>query len=71
MRYGFSGAELGAGTGSCALVPTMKLLLRCCGHSVVSTAHAEHSQLFAPGLEQSLCVLGRGGVGLDLFRLGN
>lgn len=31
MRYGFNGAELGAGTRSCALVPTAKLVLRSCG----------------------------------------
>lgn len=36
MRYGFSGAELGTGTCSYALVPTMKLVLRSCGHGARS-----------------------------------
>ena len=36
MRYGFSGAELVAGSRSCALVPTMKLVLRSCGHEARS-----------------------------------
>lgn len=72
MRYGFSGAELGTGTRSCALVPTAKLALPSCGHGArsVRLTRGVLSSFLCPGLGIIFVCAGTGWSGFGSAQAG-